>query len=51
MQNEDLREEQLESRLQELRGLLTEGISSGVPQVWEQDTFLQRMKEKNQNKG
>ncbi|RJT18745.1 type II toxin-antitoxin system ParD family antitoxin [Buttiauxella izardii] len=41
-----LREKQAESRLQQLRDLLAEGISSGAPQVWEQDTFLQRMKEK-----
>lgn len=41
-----LREKQAESRLQQLRDLLAEGISSGAPQIWEEDTFLQRMKEK-----
>ncbi|AYN27829.1 type II toxin-antitoxin system ParD family antitoxin [Buttiauxella sp. 3AFRM03] len=41
-----LREKQAESRLQQLRDLLAEGISSGAPQIWEQDTFLKRMKEK-----
>lgn len=41
-----LREKQAESRLQQLRDLLAEGVSSGAPQIWEQDTFLQRMKEK-----
>nr|WP_226812041.1 type II toxin-antitoxin system ParD family antitoxin [Buttiauxella massiliensis] len=41
-----LREKQAASRLQQLRDLLAEGISSGAPQIWEQDTFLQRMKEK-----
>lgn len=46
-----LREKQAESRLQQLRDLLAEGISSGTPQVWEQDTFLQRMKEKVKSKG
>lgn len=45
-----LREKQAESRLQQLRDLLAEGISSGAPQVWEQDTFLQRMKEKVKSK-
>ena len=45
-----LREKQAESRLQQLRDLLAEGIRSGAPQVWEQDTFLQRMKEKVKSK-
>lgn len=45
-----LREKQAESRLQQLRNLLAQGISSGAPQVWEQDTFLQRMKEKAKSK-
>ncbi len=45
-----LREKQAESKLQQLRDLLAEGISSGVPQIWEQDTFLKRMKEKAKSK-
>ncbi|MFP2507144.1 hypothetical protein [Buttiauxella gaviniae] len=48
MKNEARREKQAESRLQELRDLLTEGVDSGTPQVWVQDIFLQRMKKKVQ---
>jgi len=41
-----LREKQAESKLQTLRDLLAEGISSGEPQTWDKDIFLQRMKAK-----
>ncbi|MRT06193.1 type II toxin-antitoxin system ParD family antitoxin [Ewingella americana] len=41
-----LREKQAESRLQTLRDLLAEGLSSGEPEVWDKDAFLKRMKEK-----
>lgn len=43
-----LREKQAESRLQTLRDLLAEGISSGEPETWDKDDFLQRMKAKAQ---
>ena len=39
-----LRERQAESRLQTLRDLLTEGLSSGEPQAWEKDAFLRNVK-------
>lgn len=39
-----LREKQAESRLQALRDLLAEGLSSGEPQPWEKDAFLQKVK-------
>lgn len=39
-----LREKQAESRLQTLRDLLAEGISSGEPERWDKDAFLQRMR-------
>ncbi len=35
-----LREKQAESRLQELRDLLAEGISSGDAKPWNKDAFL-----------
>jgi antitoxin ParD1/3/4 len=41
-----LREKQAESRLQTLRDLLAEGLSSGEPELWDKDAFLKRMKEK-----
>ncbi len=41
-----LREKQATSKLQQLRNLIAEGVDSGVPQTWEKDDFLQRMKEK-----
>ena len=41
-----LREKQAESHLQSLRDLLAEGVSSGTPETWEKDVFLQRIKEK-----
>jgi antitoxin ParD1/3/4 len=41
-----LREKQAESRLQTLRDLLAEGISSGELKAWDKDIFLQRMKAK-----
>jgi len=39
-----LREKQAESRLQALRDLLAEGLSSGEPQEWEKDAFLLNVK-------
>ena len=39
-----LREKQAESRLQTLRDLLAEGLSSGEPQAWEKDAFLRNVK-------
>lgn len=39
-----LREKLAESRLQALRDLLAEGLSSGVPVEWEKDAFLKRVK-------
>ena len=39
-----LREKQAESRLQALRDLLAEGLSSGDPVDWEKDAFLKRLK-------
>ncbi len=39
-----LREKQAESRLQTLRNLLAEGLSSGEPVVWEKDAFLKKVK-------
>lgn len=35
-----LREKQAESRLQALRDMLAEGLSSGEAQPWEKDAFL-----------
>ncbi|WP_110915588.1 type II toxin-antitoxin system ParD family antitoxin [Enterobacter roggenkampii] len=35
-----LREKQAESRLQELRDLLAEGLSSGEAKPWNKDAFL-----------
>ncbi|WII85133.1 type II toxin-antitoxin system ParD family antitoxin (plasmid) [Klebsiella pasteurii] len=39
-----LREKQAESRLQALRDLLAEGLSSGEPVTWEKDAFLKKVK-------
>ncbi|WP_330993255.1 type II toxin-antitoxin system ParD family antitoxin [Pluralibacter gergoviae] len=39
-----LREKQAESRLQTLRDLLAEGVSSGEPQAREKDAFLRNVK-------
>ncbi|EOF5073607.1 type II toxin-antitoxin system ParD family antitoxin [Salmonella enterica] len=39
-----LREKQAESRLQALRDLLADGLSSGEPVVWEKDAFLKQVK-------
>lgn len=41
-----LREKQAESHLQSLRDLLAEGVSSGTPETWNKDAFLQRIKER-----
>lgn len=39
-----LREKQAESRLQELRDLLAEGISSGDAKPWNKDAFLKQVR-------
>ncbi|KKY78949.1 CopG family transcriptional regulator [Enterobacter cloacae] len=39
-----LREKQAESRLQELRDLLAEGISSGDAKPWNKDAFLNNVR-------
>ncbi|EKD3594856.1 type II toxin-antitoxin system ParD family antitoxin [Salmonella enterica] len=39
-----LREKQAESRLQTLRDLLAEGLSSGELVAWEKDAFLRKVK-------
>ncbi len=39
-----LREKQAESRLQALRDMLAEGLSSGAAQPWEKDAFLRKVK-------
>lgn len=39
-----LREKQAESRLQELRDLLAEGISSGEATQWNKDAFLKNVR-------
>ena len=36
--------EQAESRLQALRDMLAEGLSSGEAQPWEKDAFLRKVK-------
>lgn len=38
------REKQAEWRLQALRDLLAEGLSSGEPVAWEKDAFLKKVK-------
>ncbi|MBJ9325007.1 type II toxin-antitoxin system ParD family antitoxin [Citrobacter freundii] len=40
-----LREKQAESRLQALRDLLAEGLSSGEFVDWEKDAFLKKVRE------
>lgn len=39
-----LREKQAESRLQALRGLLAEGVSSGDTAPWIKDAFLKKVR-------
>ncbi|EBS4768488.1 type II toxin-antitoxin system ParD family antitoxin [Salmonella enterica subsp. enterica serovar Sandiego] len=39
-----LREKQAESRLQALRDLLTEGVSSGDTAPWNKDAFLSKVR-------
>ncbi len=39
-----LREKKAESRLQALRDLLAEGLSSGEPVEWEKNAFLKKVK-------
>lgn len=45
-----LREKQAESRLQELRDLLAEGISSGEAKPWNKDAFLNNVRARWQMK-
>lgn len=44
-----LREKQAESRLQALRDLLAEGISSGDANPWNKDAFLMKVKARAAN--
>lgn len=44
-----LREKQAESRLQELRALLAEGISSGDARPWNKDAFLKNVRARTAN--
>lgn len=44
-----LREKQAESRLQVLRDLLAEGLSSGEAATWNKDAFLQGMRSRATN--
>lgn len=44
-----LREKQAESRLQELRDLLAEGISSGDSRPWNKDVFLKNVRARTAN--
>jgi len=44
-----LREKQAESRLQELRDLLAEGISSGDAKPWNKDAFLKQVRARATN--
>jgi len=44
-----LREKQAQSRLQELRDLLAEGISSGDAKPWDKDAFLMNVKARAAN--
>ena len=44
-----LRESQAESRLQTLRDLLAEGMSSGKAVPWDQDAFLKTVKTRAAN--
>ncbi|MGK9173648.1 type II toxin-antitoxin system ParD family antitoxin [Yokenella regensburgei] len=39
-----LREQQAQSRLNQLRALLSEGLESGEAKKWEQDAFLRNIK-------
>lgn len=43
-----LREKQNESRLQELRALLPEGINSGDPKPWDKAAFLPSVRAANE---
>ncbi|WP_230354395.1 type II toxin-antitoxin system ParD family antitoxin [Lelliottia sp. WAP21] len=44
-----LREKQAESRLQALRDLLAEGISSGDAKPWDKDAFLKQVRARATN--
>jgi antitoxin ParD1/3/4 len=44
-----LREKQAESRLQELRDFLAEGISSGEAKPWNKDAFLNNVRARMAN--
>ncbi|PWC15793.1 type II toxin-antitoxin system ParD family antitoxin [Brenneria roseae subsp. americana] len=41
-----LREKQAESDLQKLRNLVADGLTSGEPQEWNRDEFLQKVRDK-----
>jgi antitoxin ParD1/3/4 len=42
-----LREKQAASRLEALKALLAEGAGSGIPEPWDKDAFLERVKAKS----
>ncbi|EBA9199100.1 antitoxin [Salmonella enterica] len=44
-----LREKQAESRLQQLRDLLAEGLSSGEAKPWNKDAFLNNVRARMAN--
>ena len=44
-----LREKQAESRLQKLRDLLAEGLSSGKAKPWNRDAFLNNVRAREAN--
>ncbi|MFY7107396.1 type II toxin-antitoxin system ParD family antitoxin [Enterobacter cloacae complex sp. SHL009] len=44
-----LREKQAESRLQELRDLLAEGLGSGEAKPWNKDAFLNNVRTRVEN--
>lgn len=46
-----LREQQAQSKLQQLRALMAEGLESGISQDWERDTFIKEVKGKLNGKG
>lgn len=45
-----LREKQAASRLEALKTLLAEGANSGIPEPWDKDAFLQRVKAKGHSR-
>lgn len=46
-----LREQQAQSKLQQLRALMAEGLESGISQDWDRDTFIKEVKGKLNGKG